>query len=183
MPFSTWIYFWSSCSFDVCFPSFCVLMFCLQYRFIFTEHFVIAAEQLWRDRGVMGHFLTGLAGCRGIKKPFLFSHKPLVASSLLAEGVGFEPTLGLLLSLISSQVPSTTQPPFLRHAKTAVFRFLNLCLTRRLCSPRLIRKPLLPDSVCGASGFGSTVFLAVAPGSGHNTMKVPPPFLPLCTRL
>ena len=32
----------------------------------------------------------------------------------MAEGVGFEPTLGLLLSLISSQVPSTTQPPFLR---------------------------------------------------------------------
>jgi hypothetical protein len=30
----------------------------------------------------------------------------------VAEGVGFEPTLGLLLSLISSQVPSTTQPPF-----------------------------------------------------------------------
>ena len=26
--------------------------------------------------------------------------------------MGFEPTLGLLLSLISSQVPSTTQPPF-----------------------------------------------------------------------
>jgi hypothetical protein len=31
----------------------------------------------------------------------------------MAEGVGFEPTLGLPLSLISSQVPSTTQPPFL----------------------------------------------------------------------
>ena len=31
---------------------------------------------------------------------------------LLAEGVGFEPTVGLLLRLISSQVPSTTQPPF-----------------------------------------------------------------------
>jgi integrase len=30
----------------------------------------------------------------------------------VAEGVGFEPTLGLLLSLISSQVPLTTQPPF-----------------------------------------------------------------------
>jgi hypothetical protein len=30
----------------------------------------------------------------------------------LAEGEGFEPPLGLLLSLISSQVPSTTQPPF-----------------------------------------------------------------------
>jgi hypothetical protein len=39
------------------------------------------------------------------------THKTLVA---VAEGVGFEPTLGLLLSLISSQVPSTTQPPFLR---------------------------------------------------------------------
>jgi hypothetical protein len=30
----------------------------------------------------------------------------------VAEGEGFEPPLGLLLSLISSQVPSTTQPPF-----------------------------------------------------------------------
>ncbi len=30
----------------------------------------------------------------------------------LAEGVGFEPTVGLLLLLISSQVPLTTQPPF-----------------------------------------------------------------------
>jgi hypothetical protein len=34
----------------------------------------------------------------------------------MAEGVGFEPTLGLPLSLISSQVPSTTQPPFQRRA-------------------------------------------------------------------
>src|SRR5579885_2324775 len=33
----------------------------------------------------------------------------------LAEGVGFEPTLGLLPGLISSQVPSTTQPPFQRR--------------------------------------------------------------------
>jgi hypothetical protein len=31
----------------------------------------------------------------------------------MAEGVGFEPTVGLLLLLISSQVPLTTQPPFL----------------------------------------------------------------------
>jgi hypothetical protein len=30
----------------------------------------------------------------------------------MAEGVGFEPTVGLLLLLISSQVPLTTQPPF-----------------------------------------------------------------------
>src|SRR5690242_8294270 len=35
---------------------------------------------------------------------------------IVAEGVGFEPTVGLLLRLISSQVPSTTQPPF--HATT-----------------------------------------------------------------
>ncbi len=37
---------------------------------------------------------------------------PCRKNSKMAEGVGFEPTLGLLLSLISSQVPSTTQPPF-----------------------------------------------------------------------
>jgi hypothetical protein len=30
----------------------------------------------------------------------------------LAEGVGFEPTVRLPVRLISSQVPSTTQPPF-----------------------------------------------------------------------
>ncbi len=30
----------------------------------------------------------------------------------VAEGVGFEPTVGLPLLLISSQVPLTTQPPF-----------------------------------------------------------------------
>ena len=32
----------------------------------------------------------------------------------MAEGVGFEPTDGLPRLLISSQVPLTTQPPFLR---------------------------------------------------------------------
>src|ERR1700722_15045372 len=41
----------------------------------------------------------------------------------MAEGVEFEPTLGFPLSLISSQVPSTTQPPFLRLVKS---RFLIL---------------------------------------------------------
>ena len=30
----------------------------------------------------------------------------------MAEGVGFEPTVELPLRLISSQVPSTAQPPF-----------------------------------------------------------------------
>ena len=32
---------------------------------------------------------------------------------MLAEGVGFEPTVALRLLLISSQMPLTTQPPFL----------------------------------------------------------------------
>ena len=32
----------------------------------------------------------------------------------MAEGVGFEPTVQLPVRLISSQVPSTAQPPF-RH--------------------------------------------------------------------
>ena len=36
----------------------------------------------------------------------------LSVSERLAEGEGFEPPVGLLLRLISSQVPSTTQPPF-----------------------------------------------------------------------
>ena len=47
----------------------------------------------------------------------------------LAEGVGFEPTLGLLLGLISSQVPSTTQPPFQSAdfiRETPVYQFRNL---------------------------------------------------------
>ena len=37
---------------------------------------------------------------------------PLLEKIKLAEGVGFEPTVGLPLLLISSQVPLTTQPPF-----------------------------------------------------------------------
>ena len=37
----------------------------------------------------------------------------------VAEGVGFEPTVGLRLLLISSQVPSTTQPPFRLTFNTA----------------------------------------------------------------
>src|SRR5882757_5004299 len=36
----------------------------------------------------------------------------------MAEGVGFEPTVGLPLLLISSQVPLTTQPPF--HSMSAI---------------------------------------------------------------
>ena len=37
---------------------------------------------------------------------------PSWENSKMAEGVGFEPTVGLPLRLISSQVPLTTQPPF-----------------------------------------------------------------------
>ena len=74
-------------------------------------------------------------------------------SLMMAEGVGFEPTLGLLLSLISSQVPSTTQPPF---------RFIinNLQLIHALdfchCTP-----PLHPATIKNAqnrcSGITETI--------------------------
>ena len=36
-----------------------------------------------------------------------------ISKSEMAEGVGFEPTVALRLLLISSQMPLTTQPPFL----------------------------------------------------------------------
>jgi len=41
----------------------------------------------------------------------------------VAEGVGFEPTVGLTLLSISSRVPLTTQPPFQfqRGTMSAVF--------------------------------------------------------------
>jgi len=42
----------------------------------------------------------------------------------MAEGVGFEPTVGLLLLLISSQVPLTTQPPF----RTFIIRHLQMII-------------------------------------------------------
>jgi hypothetical protein len=46
----------------------------------------------------------------------------------MAEGVGFEPTLGLPLSLISSQVPSTTQPPFRSLINNNLHRIQSLRL-------------------------------------------------------
>ena len=48
-------------------------------------------------------------------------------SQNMAEGVGFEPTVALRLLLISSQMPLTTQPPFLRLdfiGKKTLFRNL-----------------------------------------------------------
>src|SRR5271163_777362 len=47
----------------------------------------------------------------------------------MEEGVGFEPTLGFPLSLISSQVPSTTQPPFRFIGKIAFFSIFQLAFS------------------------------------------------------
>jgi len=46
----------------------------------------------------------------------------------IAEGVGFEPTVGLPLRLISSQVPLTTQPPF----QQLIFKHLRLMRNCRI---------------------------------------------------
>src|SRR5947209_18918529 len=45
----------------------------------------------------------------------------------LAEGVGFEPTVELLLRLISSQVPLTTQPPLHRENSERNTCYLKGC--------------------------------------------------------
>ena len=60
--------------------------------------------------------------CQLANSLHLFNCGGRVNRAWLAEGEGFEPPLGLLLSLISSQVPSTTQPPFPPGA-----RALNHC--------------------------------------------------------
>ena len=49
----------------------------------------------------------------------------------MAEGVGFEPTVGLLLLLISSQVPLTTQPPF--HPLLILLRIYHFFRSRQIC--------------------------------------------------
>ena len=46
----------------------------------------------------------------------------------MAEGVGFEPTVALRLLLISSQMPLTTQPPFLRLDFIGKKRYLELVI-------------------------------------------------------
>ena len=45
-------------------------------------------------------------------RPFFPKNPPISEENRMAEGVGFEPTIQLPVCLISSQVPSTTQPPF-----------------------------------------------------------------------
>jgi hypothetical protein len=61
--------------------------------------------ELERDAGIRSR--PGYAGLRAQKR----SPSVAGASVLLAERVGFEPTVVLLLRLISSQVHSTTLPP------------------------------------------------------------------------
>jgi hypothetical protein len=53
----------------------------------------------------------------------------------LAEGVGFEPTVGLPQRLISSQVPLTTQPPF----QPFIIKYLQQTSARTIlhCIPAL----------------------------------------------
>ncbi len=56
----------------------------------------------------------------------------------MAEGVGFEPTLGFRLSLISSQVHSTTLPPFQLinlQPVTTIIKFLIFPFVSLLCIP------------------------------------------------
>ena len=48
----------------------------------------------------------------------------------MAEGVGFEPTVGLLLLLISSQVPLTTQPPFQANEINAFLKPRTVCAAK-----------------------------------------------------
>ena len=64
---------------------------------------------VWRDQWRDGRFCP-FAGESGLSTHQL--RKPLLASGLMAEGVGFEPTEPVRVLLISSQVPLTTQPPF-----------------------------------------------------------------------
>ncbi len=59
---------------------------------IITDRIFIAKDEITIN-------LCGMPSCKDMSK-------------LVAEGVGFEPTVGLPLLLISSQVPLTTQPPF-----------------------------------------------------------------------
>lgn len=65
----------------------------------------------------------------------------------MAEGVGFEPTVGLLLLLISSQVPLTTQPPF--HS----FNFTDSArkyFARLRVRGKLIRRSLMTTQIAVA---------------------------------
>ena len=59
-------------------------------------------------------FLSGVCQVKNEDAEFSILVKLIKPLKKLAEGVGFEPTVGLPLLLISSQVPLTTQPPFRR---------------------------------------------------------------------
>src|SRR5262245_36009445 len=55
----------------------------------------------------------------------------LRGEKFLAEGVGFEPTVRFPVRLISSQVPSTTQPPFQRSRICSSFCGWSQIVIRR----------------------------------------------------
>ena len=82
----------------------------------------------------------------------------------LAEGEGFEPTLGLLLSLISSQVPSTTQPPFRKCSKDSIRCVFDKYIVRAFASGASSfampagRNPALISSQPGLFVSGANVF-------------------------
>ena len=66
----------------------------------------------------------------------------------MAEGVGFEPTVRLPVRLISSQVPSTTQPPFLAvHQLEIILRTATL-LGKLIMEPRSAPGALTRRYVC-----------------------------------
>src|SRR5438552_11024795 len=70
----------------------------------------------------------------------------------LAEGERFELSLGLPLSLISSQVPSTTQPPF----HSLHFNYLHSCGRKhsmQICYDTFKAEHILPESELAASSF------------------------------
>jgi hypothetical protein len=74
-------------------------------------------------------------------------------SLMMAEGVGFEPTVGLPLRLISSQVPLTTQPPFREPAKKHIAQvWVAGKLIRRSCKPRVDSCPASKRKQEGAGG-------------------------------
>jgi hypothetical protein len=84
----------------------------------------------------------------------------------LAEGEGFEPPVPLRVRLISSQVPSTTQPPFLRRSE--------MVSPSRLASQMKLHN----DPGGGAPGtpiqiqIGDTLELAVPRGGPGNAIAL-----------
>src|SRR5262245_55064058 len=81
----------------------------------------------------------------------------------LAEGVGFEPTDGLPHRLISSQVPSTTQPPFLWESRR------NVALPDDCKQPNFAGIQVHSKLICAAKTLQSAPAYLVRVGhKGHS---------------